>query len=461
VRRSWLLPLFVLAVAALSVGAAMVGVEAWAGLYPRSALLARACAWPLVGDWIATVRQRHLGPPAAHQPLRSRLPPATPPPPPPPVAWPGLPDLPPGVWPEVWLTPGDRLRARPAPDAAVVLEATVIANVRVLEARGDWRRVSWRGVEGWVKERPLTQPPLGSEAEPVLPLPGRPPDPELLSAARALLAGGADAARVDRRVGPYPLLTDVEEPALLLLLDRAAAGVETAYRERYGLVPVGTSAEAVVLFRSRAAYEEYVARTGGPRAETGHVSRGVVALYRQGRLLDDVRTTLVHELVHVLSRRALGPALPPWLDEGMADDIAESRIGEGGRPLPGTLGGTTLRQGVFSEVHGGEASRDLLRRELASGNLLPLETLTGLDFGEFHGTDRHRLVYAESSSFVRYLLAGELAAPFRAFLRDVSQGTPPTPQALQTRLRAPWPVLDAGLARFLTAPPPEPTPSIP
>src|SRR6185436_7649016 len=101
----------------------------------------------------------------------------------------------------------------------------------------------------------------------------------------------------------------------------AAGAVDAAYRARYGLDLAGAPAETVVLFRRRRSYDEYLQRTGGPlAAETGHFAGGVVALYREGRLLEDVRATLVHELVHALGRRGLGPALPPWLDEGMADD---------------------------------------------------------------------------------------------------------------------------------------------
>lgn len=224
---------------------------------------------------------------------------------------------------------------------------------------------------------------------------------------------------------------------------------------------MGAAAEAVALFRTRASYEEYVRRSGGPRSETGHVAGGLVALYRQGRLMEDVRTTLLHELTHLLGKRALGPALPSWLDEGMADDLANSRVGEGGRLVPGSLSETTLHSGVFFETHGGAASRELLRGQLAGGRLIPLAELTALDDEAVRSVTPRGFAYAESSFFIRYLLAGELAGRFRGFLREVAAGMPATPEALLDALQTSWPALDAGLAEWILAAPAPPPSAAP
>jgi len=438
---------------ALMVGLGAVGVEMWASLYPRSPRLEQATFWPYVGDWIGRVRERHLGPPAARTSRRSPPSPSPPPPATDDLTPSGPVDLPPGVWPEVWLDEGDVLRERPSSAAPAVVTATAIANVGVLEARGEWRRVRFHGREGWVRDKARDAPPLGSAVEPVRPMSGRSAEPRLLAAARDVLAAAGVADPPPRRLGPYPLLTDVDEPALFLLLDRAARGIEGAYRTRYGVAPTGEPAETVVLFRRRASYDDYLRISGGPRSETGHVAGGVVAFYREGRLIEDVRTTLVHELVHVLGRRAIGPALPPWLDEGMADDLGESRIGEGAQVVPGTLGGTTLRAGGFFEQHGGEASRELLRRHAASGDLMPLARLVALDDVEFHSVRPPALAYAHASFFVRMLLDGELAPRFQGFLRSVADGGPATPEALAAALGRPWEALDAALAARAVAAP--------
>ena len=77
---------------------------------------------------------------------------------------------------------------------------------------------------------------------------------------------------------------------------------------------------------------------------------------------------------HLLNRRAIGPALPPWLDEGLAEDLAQSRV-EGRRVVGGTLAEVVLRAGPAWESHGGLAAAQLLRGALAAGTLLPLPAL--------------------------------------------------------------------------------------
>jgi hypothetical protein len=256
----------------------------------------------------------------------------------------------------------------------------------------------------------------------------------------------------EAHVGPYALLTDLDEPALLAQLDRVARGLETVYAARYGVTPVGSPDEAVVLFARRASYDEYLTRSGGPRAETGHVAGGVVAFYREGRLTEEVRSTLVHEITHLLDRRALGPALPPWLDEGIADDLGESRVGDEGGIVPGTLGSSTLRAGPFYEMHGGEAALALLREAIGNGALPPLERLVAMDEGEFHSYEPRALVYSESSFLVRFLLQGERAPRFRAFLRSVARGGDPTGRALADALGVPLATLDAPLRDWVRSP---------
>src|SRR6185503_10850623 len=71
-RRGALPTLAIVALVALTIGTAAVGLEAWAGLYPRSPLLARAANWPLVGDWVALARARHAHPRAPRQPIAAR-----------------------------------------------------------------------------------------------------------------------------------------------------------------------------------------------------------------------------------------------------------------------------------------------------------------------------------------------------------------------------------------------------
>jgi hypothetical protein len=169
-------------------------------------------------------------------------------------------------------------------------------------------------------------------------------------------------------------------------------------------------------------------------------------------LLEGVRATLLHELVHLVNRRALGPALPPWLDEGMANDLAESAVGEGGRLLPGILGEVTVTDGPRVERHLGAASRELLRRSLANGTLPPLAALTAADGETFRAVEPQALAYAEASFLVRYLLAGELAGRFRAFLATVAAGGDPGGEAMRETLGLSWEELEGRFRASLDVP---------
>jgi hypothetical protein len=406
---------------------------AWFTRHPETPLLVRATTWPLVGRWVAAFRDSTLGPPATAagpsvpepRPLATDAPGSAPLRRPEPAVDAHRPAPP---RPRLWLVPGDVLRAAPADDAAAVFEMDRYAQVSALEERGEWRRLRWRAAEGWVRARPGNQPPFDDAAAVVLPVPARPPDPTLLAAARELLG-----SREERRVGPYAFYTDVDDIPLLRLLDAAASAVEQGYSERYGLTPVGAPAEAVVIFRSCADYRAFVAITGVPAHAAGHVSRGVVALCREGRLIEDVRATLLHELAHLLNRRAIGPALPPWLDEGIAEELAHSRIA-GRRLVPGTIAEVVVRSGPTWELHGALASADLLRSALADGTAVPLPELLALDAAGFPAVDPPALAYAQSSYFVRFLLAGERAPRFRAFLAGVAAGGVPSPEALEASL---------------------------
>ena len=350
--------------------------------------------------------------------------------------------------PQLWIEPGDRLLARPESGAPLVAESDRYANVKVLVRRDGWVRVRWRSQIGWMPEPPEPEPPA-PVLEPVRPVAAAVPDAARLAAARRLLGAEECVARV----GPYALYTDSRDAAALLLLDRAAASVEEAYRERYGLAPLGEPAEAVVLFRRRAGYLDLIAQAGGPGGGTGHVTSGVVALWREGRDLDEVRATLVHELAHLLNRRALGPGLPPWLDEGIAVDLAESRFGEGGRLLPGTLNEVARRTSFTVEWLVAGASRHAVEDAASRGALPALSALTASP-ESFAAVEPQSLGYAQAGFLVRFLLAGEHAPGFRRFLAGVAEGGDPSGAGLLAALElGDFAVLERGLGEWLRGEP--------
>ncbi|MEM7048494.1 MAG: hypothetical protein AAF604_02495 [Acidobacteriota bacterium] len=437
------------------------GAFAWLTRNPDSPAAARAEGWPVVGPLVGKVRSLYLPP---NQPAEA-------------VADDDLSEAP-APEPTVdrpldltamqraqanrtssrragamaWLGPGDQLLEQRRQGAALVEKIDAFQQVTVLERRGEWLRVRTdRRGEGWV--RPVQraaagEPPLGNATEPPRPLPGQTPDPERLEAAMALLGVGGPAGEV----GPYGLFTDVADAGLVTTFDRLAEGLDGAYRQRYGLTPRGSAAEAVVFFESERSYRRFQNRERSlvDLPAGGHAGYGLVAFYRGDRRRDELLSTLAHEVGHLLNRRALGPALPPWLDEGLADDFGACRIDASGKLDPSTLGGSTVREGSMVRYFGPPAALRLLTQFRDRGELLPLAELVGLDWEDFVRSDYRELYYSHSGFFVRYLLEGRHGPGFRTFLRQVAGGGAVGGGALTGSLGIDWSRLEAEFSTWLT-----------
>ncbi len=171
---------------------------------------------------------------------------------------------------------------------------------------------------------------------------------------------------------------------------------------RYGVTPVGQAEEAILLFADREGYESFAELVEGgpmPPGTTGHAARGLVATYAGERSPVEICRSLLHEIAHLLERRSLGPALPPWLGEGLARDFT----------------GHLLDDGV-DVAWVAAAVRD--------GTAPDFERLTGLDHEAFH-VARRPLHYDLSQLWIAYLLAdAELEDGFRYFLDYLSRGGP-------------------------------------
>jgi hypothetical protein len=437
----------------------------WLALHPTSPVLDRVARWPGLGPAAEVIRS--LAPPALSQERgeaapegESGAPVSHAEPVPKSRQAPELPRYNPstpgearlGDWGRLWVTPGTRLLAAPREGAPAIAVLSLYANLTVLDHRPGWVRVRFRRDTGWVAfqgDLSGAEPPLGSEPEPVRPVPARPPDPERLERARSRLA----PPEVTGRLGPYPLYTDVRDAERLRFLDRVAGQVEGLYRGRYGREPVGRPAEVVLLFAGEGTYRTFLdedVRLAGLPA-TGHSAYGIVALFDGGQPAEEVGATLIHELAHLLNRRALGPMLPSWLDEGIANDLASSRIGPDGGLDPSTLGGATLRYERLIRRTGARGSLQRLVNAVDREELRPLPELLALDWDGFVRPDGD-LNYAHAAFWVRYLLAGEggaLAPGFQAFLDAVAAGSPPEPKALRERLGRSWEELDAGFRSWV------------
>ena len=293
-------------------------------------------------------------------------------------------------------------------------------------------------------------PPLGNAPQPPLPLPGRPADIDKLEQARELFSGPEHRGAL----GPYAFFTDIDDAALISRLSSIADNLEAAYVERYGLVPVGDAAETVVFYREEAAYRELRDTWADIResASSGLAGFGLAVSFLGGRPRPELARTLVHELTHFLNRRALGPALPAWLDEGMADDLALSYIDPSGRLIAGTLAGSRRDLDGHYELHGTLAAVAVLVRRLdRSEPVLP--DLLELDGGQLGAVSDSGLHYAASAFFIRCLLADECgtasAGAFTAFLAGVSRGESAQWTALLAKMGSSWSEIEERLRSYV------------
>lgn len=381
--------------------------------YPEAEILARAEGWPLIGPWAERFR-------AAYLPVSNRdRPPA--------LVAPEIevvqvidPDMV-GVKPKVWAPAGTPILAEPDLGAREINRVERLFPLSRLERRGDWFRVRYgtrlSGLhEGWVY-LPGYREPTAQELEapaPVLPLAPVPIAPEARAAALRFLG---DAA-TEGRCGPFALLTDVTARGPLARCERVGSRIEAAHRRRYGLELVGEAAETILLFGSEANYLAFRdEQSRGLRGSAfASAARGFVAVPVGGRPPGAAESSLIHELTHLLNRRSLGPALPPWLDEGMARDLETIGVGDGSPAVP-------------------------RRRE----RVATLENLFALDQAVFQRRAEEN--YRAAGQWIGYLVDGpdaELAAGMRGFLRAVAAGEPIRAELLHQHLGRGWPELEAG-----------------
>lgn len=277
-------------------------------------------------------------------------------------------------------------------------------------------------------------PPYGEAPEPPRAMMPRPPDEDRLRATRQFLGEREEVSQL----GSYDLYTDCGDRGLLAHLDALAARVDAAYAARYGLRPLGEPQAALVLYASELPYRVLQRRSRDLVGlhSTGHANRGLAVLYVGDRGRAEVGATVVHELAHLVSRRALGPALPPWLDEGVATDLATVRFEDGGFQ-PERLSGDRRSEGGRVRIGGGLANLVQVHRAMSAGDAPALAHLLGLDWQGFVRTGRSRLHYSSGALWIRYLLqgaGGRHAVGFQRFLAAVGRGEPPSAEALLDHL---------------------------
>lgn len=388
---------------------ALAGGFAWLTRHPETPWLDRAAGWPAVGPLAARFRDAWRPPPP--------LPPPAPPEPP------EIEVI------TIWMGSGrsSPKRAAPVPAARDRSPATIAAPLLAASVEPEDRRV-----------------------EPPRPLPARPADPERLARAEAAIG----AALYRDRLGPYGYVGDFAPPERWRAL---ADALDAAYAERTGLAPAGAPAETVVALADPERYralERLEPRLAGLEAG-GHAVSGLAVVRADPASPGIAEATLVHELAHLVGRRALGPALPAWLDEGLAEDLAWTPFDEGAARFRwGELGGSLHREGMRVELDGALAGLVHVVDELGAGRLPTVAALVDRDWQAFVSGADAPLRYAEAMLFVRFLLDGGdtgRAAAFRGYLAGIAAGGAADRAALEAALGAPLEALDPAFRVFLAA----------
>ena len=326
---------------------------------------------------------------------------------------------------------GTVVRSAPSTDAPVIDTVHEDGLLPIRESRGELHRVAEPGgPTGWIRS--------GSTARVLRMRSSRLPPQDSVEAEAEVLERAAAAMDGARRIacGSYTLLTDVSGQALESLCRRVGAELDAAFRIRYGVVPRGRAQETLIVFKKRDALTRFSAVDGPRLGYAGHARAGdgYLAMFWPEPAVDENARTLVHEMSHLVARRALGAPLPRWLSEGLADGLGD----------PATL---RLGLGRIEGLHGAEAQA---RRVLERPDLPDLSALTGLDATAFDGGAAAR-DYEQSAVFVRFLMSDPgRRKGFRAYLQGIAAGGSDSREQLAEQLGIEsWSELDRALRQWL------------
>ncbi|MCH9649761.1 MAG: hypothetical protein K0U98_16095 [Deltaproteobacteria bacterium] len=443
-RRAW--PLQLLLTLLLVAFAGLV----WLTYHPEAEILTQAEDIPVVGSWATHLRRIYLPKKprieSPREPGSSRVDEASP------QSIPAIELRGLEARPFEWFRDGAPIFDAPLEGAQEIGQVVGIRRLVLWEQREGWAAVRTKGVHGWIHldaSSILNEPPLGRATKPVLALDGRAPDPDRL---RRALEKFPELPK-EMNFGPYKTYTDLDNSTLLAFLNRVAENLETSYRERTLLAPRGQAHEVVLLFAHEASYREFQqteSRLEGLDSR-GHAETGMAALFVGESDTSEIAATLVHELAHLLNRRSIGPALPPWLDEGIAEDLASSRLAADGTLQLGSLRGQASLQGTVVSYSGAFAALRQLQERASLDDLPPLRKLVDQDWHTFVADSHRTFNYAHSALWVRFLFSGDPVLPtsFREFLDAVAKGEPVHSAHLEQRLDRSWAQLDREFRAWL------------
>lgn len=286
------------------------------------------------------------------------------------------------------LAAGTELRERPSVDSAVVAVVDVAHQAEILERSGGFALIAWGERRGWVIVGPSVT--LHGSV-----------DPERVARACAAMGSGCH----QRTMGPLTVWTDVADDTLLARIEGILVALPRALETRLGLPPSTLEGGVLVVFVERSAFQSFAALEGAPDELDGTSGDGQAAVAVSDHE-EEVAELVVHELVHLAVHRSLRSPLPAWLDEGLALDLAWSRVRSDGGLELGTLApviasGPPGRRSV--RVFGGQRAREVLLEAAKAETLPGVAHLMSSGRGSFADPRHRQLAYAAAGALARAL----------------------------------------------------------
>jgi hypothetical protein len=303
----------------------------------------------------------------------------------------------------VTLPAGARLHLDPDVSSPSLALLDAEALVEVFERKDGWLLVRYDSFRGWVREgapRSLVEERGDANVAPGAGHAG------LLSRGRALLRDGGRELPMDGRT----LLTDVSDETLLKWLVETPEAARSIFEKRWGRTRPPAPGSVVFLFESAEAEREFSSVACGA-AEPFGVRVASLALSGEGRARD--RERLLHQVGHLYAHDQLGDGVPPWIEEGLADEFA--------------------RAGTVAEVVEGWRAVHSPKRSLPSPPVAKVPAILAAGAEIFGRDPAAEAVRREALLFFRYLAQGRKTfVPFRGF---VMSGAPFKTSALEEALR--------------------------
>jgi len=348
----------------------------------------------------------------------------------------------------------------------ILVRVDALIALEILDRRGDWTQVLFGAWRGWIRP-----PSADGAVQPLPPTPSPPPPPSRFE--RNVTQQRLERAATQLGVAPetvpwgtFQLLSDVEDVRLLERTERIAAGLAATYQQRFGVSPGEPPNGRVVLFRHEEDYRAYEHQDPllTDLDVRGHAAGDLALFFVSPGELEATTSILIHELTHLLNRRALGARLAPWLEEGLANDLSFSRIDRHGALDPGSLNGrirtteTPIRtrsgRGTWYSftISGATAALTRLAARIDQRQVPPLSDLFDLPVKSFVDPLQREANYSQSTFVVRYLLDGDKgrhAAGFRRFLAALPQGAGDDAETLLRQLDTTLPELQRGFEQWV------------